>query len=64
MLRFNKKLTQIFLEAKSRAMNKRNVEGISTIDLFSELIEDSESLIYSYISQMNSEKEIGKWRNC
>ena len=60
MLRFNKKLTQIFLEAKSRAMNKRNVEGISTIDLFSELIEDSESLIYSYISQMNSEKEISR----
>lgn len=58
MLRFDQRLIQIFLEARNQAIEMRNVDGISTIDLFTELVEDSESLVYSYLSEMNSEEEI------
>lgn len=58
MLRFDQRLIQIFLEARNQAIERRKVDGISTIDLFTELVEDSESLLYSYLSQMNPEEEI------
>ena len=58
MFRFEKRLTQIFLKAREQALKKRSQDVITTSDLFAELVEDSESLIYPYLSQASSEGEI------
>lgn len=60
MLRFDQRLVQIFLEARKQALEHRNVDGISAIDVFIELVEESDSLLYSYLSEFNDEKEISE----
>lgn len=59
-LQFDKKLKIIFFRAKSRVIEERNVDAISTLDLFTELVEDSESILYEALSYMNSEEEISE----
>lgn len=57
-MRFNQKLLEIFMEARNQAMLRRNVNAISTIDVFTELIEDPESELYSYLAESIPEEEI------
>ena len=60
MFRFEKRLTQIFMEVRRQALKNRKQDVITTSDLFAELVEDSESLLYPYLSKVSSEGEISR----
>lgn len=60
MLRFEKRLTQIFLKAREQALKKRSQDVITTSDLFAELVEDSEIMTFSTVLIVWKPKRV--WR--
>ena len=49
MKRLDKSLATMFQNARNEATKTRNAQGITTLDIFKELIDDPESVLYEYL---------------
>jgi len=58
MLRFNFELTRMIVEAKKQAELSRNAEGIATLDILKELIDDPVSWLYDFMYETAENDEI------